>query len=64
MTAIARRCDPPASAGAKARALRAAMFDALGHEDVAAAVAAVTARAKAGDAAAAKLFFSLLGVGT
>lgn len=45
----------------KAAALRAAMLDGIGAADVAEVVALVTRRAKAGDPAAIKLFFGLLG---
>lgn len=51
----------PKAASAKAAALRAAMFDSVGSEDVAEVMGAILKKAKAGDAKAAALFFSLVG---
>lgn len=51
----------PIDVNRKAAALRAAMLDGIGAADVAEVVALVTRKAKAGDPAAIKLFFGLLG---
>jgi hypothetical protein len=63
VAAVSGAVVSPAAASAKAAVLRAAMFDSVGSGDVAEVMAAILAKAKAGDAKAAALFFSLVGGG-